>query len=186
MNNLQSVKTFLSTRRSTPPALLSAPFPSQEEIVAIAQMGLRVPDHKKLEPWRLVALQGETLAVLSKIVSSFVDEYQEDEAKAAKITELYENAGCVIAMVYSPKQGAPEWEQHLSMGAVGVSLVNAAIAHGYGANWLSGFLSDCPEVLDFIGLEGHEELSGLIHIGTATSAPPERPRPDITDKLTIL
>ena len=186
MNNLQSVKTFLSTRRSTPPALLSAPFPSKDEIVAIAEMGLRVPDHKKLEPWRLVALQGETLQALSKIVSEFAPEYQEDDAKAAKITELYENAGCVIAMIYSPKTGTPEWEQHLSMGAVGVSLVNGAIAHGFGANWLSGFLPDCPEVLDFIGVDGHEELSGLIHIGTATSTPPERPRPEIADKLSFL
>lgn len=186
MNNLQSVKTFLSTRRSTPPALLGAPFPKREEIIAIAEMGLRVPDHKKLEPWRLVVLDKSKLAELSKIVEIHAGSYLDEPTKSAKIVELYKNAGSVIVMVYSPKSGAPEWEQHLSMGAVGVSLVNGAIAHGYGANWLSGFLCDCSEVLEFLGVEGHEELSGLIHIGTASANPPERPRPNITDKIQFL
>jgi hypothetical protein len=30
-----------------------------------------------------------------------------------------------------------------------------------------------------LGLADHERIAGLIHIGTETSAPPERPRPDI-------
>ncbi len=186
MNNLQSVKTFLSTRRSTPPVLLGAPFPSREDILAIAEMGLRVPDHKKLEPWRLIALETQTLTELAKIVEEQAPSYQDDPAKVIKITELYKNAGCVIAMVYAPKSGAPEWEQHLSIGAVGVSLVNGAIAQGYGANWLSGFLCDCPEVLKFLGIGDHEKLSGMIHIGTSSSTPPERPRPNITDKIQFL
>jgi hypothetical protein len=30
-----------------------------------------------------------------------------------------------------------------------------------------------------LGLEGHERIAGLIHIGTETATPPERPRPDL-------
>jgi hypothetical protein len=30
-----------------------------------------------------------------------------------------------------------------------------------------------------LALEAHERIAGFIHIGTETSAPPERPRPDL-------
>ncbi|MEE4188652.1 MAG: nitroreductase, partial [Roseobacter sp.] len=30
-----------------------------------------------------------------------------------------------------------------------------------------------------LGLDAHERIAGLIHIATETSAPPERPRPDL-------
>lgn len=185
MNTLDTPKDFLSTRRSSPPAILQAPFPSREAIKSIAMMGLRVPDHKKLEPWRLIHLEGESLKFLSKLVNTHAPDYQPNPEKAAKIMMLYENAGSVLVMVFCPKEadGAPEWEQHLSMGAVGVSLVNAAIVHGFGASWMSGFLPECPEIRAYLNIEPSEQISGFIHIGTNTSAPPERPRPKLEEKL---
>ena len=188
MNDLQSPITFLKTRRSYPPAILGAPFPNQDEIIEIAEMGLRVPDHKKLEPWRLVAMTGTSLDKLATLVEMHAPSYQPDQAKAAKITKAYKDAGCVVALVYAPKYepSVPRWEQELSVGAAGISLVNAAIAKGFGANWLTGFLPECLEICAYIGLNEDENLRGLIHIGTPQSEPPERPRPDITQKLKFL
>ncbi len=188
MNNTESLTKFLETRRSYPPALLGAPYPKREEIESIAQMGLRVPDHKKVEPWRLIALEGEGLKFLATLVMSHAPDYVSDPEKAAKVINLYENAGSVLVMVFAPRDvdGAPEWEQHLSMGAVGVSLVNAAIAHGYGACWMSGFLTECPEIYEYLGIGESEKISGFIHMGTAKSEPPERPRPNLDEKLKFL
>lgn len=188
MNNLHSVLEFLATRRSYPPALLGAPYPTRAQMRAIAAMGLRVPDHKKIEPWRLIALEGDALQFLATLVMSHAPDYQPDPEKAAKIITLYEEAGAVMAMVFAPKpvEDAPEWEQHLSMGAVGVSLVNATIASGFGACWMSGFLTECPEILDYLGVGADEKLAGLVHMGTPRSAPPERPRPNLDDKLKFL
>ena len=59
-------------------------------------------------------------------------------------------------------------------------LLNAALACGWGANWLSGWPAYDRTLLDdALGLESHEWIAGFIHVGTATAPPPERPRPDI-------
>ena len=67
-----------------------------------------------------------------------------------------------------------------SAGAVCLGLVNAALAAGWGAGWLSGWLAhDRDFVEQGFGLNGQERVAGLIYIGTRTTMPPERPRPDI-------
>ena len=76
----------------------------------------------------------------------------------------------------------PEVEQRYSAGAVCLSLLNAALAAGWGANWLSGWPShDAAFVQSGLGLAAHESIAGFIHIGTETSAPPDRPRPDLSN-----
>ena len=71
-------------------------------------------------------------------------------------------------------------EQTLSAGAVCMQLLSASLAAGWGANWLSGWASHDPAWREKnLGLMPHEWIAGIIHIGTETSAPPERPRPDV-------
>lgn len=185
INDLSSPAAFLQSRRSTPPAILGAPYPDREAISKMAAMAMRVPDHKKLEPWRLIALEGEALLRLGAIVREQAPQYEPLPEKAAKITALYEGAKSVVVLVFAPKEaeGAPRWEQHLSMGALGVSLVNAAIVEGFGACWMSGFLTECPEVYEFLRLGDGEKINGFVHLGTSQSEPPERPRPDLSQKL---
>ena len=66
-----------------------------------------------------------------------------------------------------------------------LSLLNAALTAGWGANWLSGWASHDPEFCKAgLGLADHERVAGFIHIGTETNAPPERPRPDLSQKVT--
>lgn len=89
-------------------------------------------------------------------------------------------------VVASPKPSdkVPEIEQTLSAGAVCLQLVNAALAAGWGANWLSGWASHDRDWRERnLGLMPHEWIAGVIHIGTETNPPPERPRPD-TDAMT--
>ena len=77
-------------------------------------------------------------------------------------------------------QHTPEIEQVLSAGAVCMQLLTAALAAGWGANWLSGWAShDATWRESQLGLMPHESIAGIIHIGTETNTPPERPRPDI-------
>ena len=74
----------------------------------------------------------------------------------------------------------PEIEQTYSAGAVCLALLNAALAAGWGANWLTGWPAhDRMFLTQGLDLAAHETVAGFIHIGTETIAPPERPRPDI-------
>ena len=56
----------------------------------------------------------------------------------------------------------------------------AALASGWGANWLTGWVAHDPVFCtEGLGLVEHERVAGFIHIATETSVPPDRPRPDL-------
>ena len=77
----------------------------------------------------------------------------------------------------------PEWEQLLAAGGACLALLNAALAMGWGANWLTGWASECRPFLETeLGLAPTEIIAGFIHIGEETVAPQDRPRPDLAAK----
>ena len=60
---------FLSARRSVKPDRLVAPGPSAEELETILTIASRVPDHKKLAPWRFIVLEGDARARLGEVLA---------------------------------------------------------------------------------------------------------------------
>ena len=78
----------------------------------------------------------------------------------------------------------PAWEQFLSAGAACMNLVNAATAAGFAANWVTGWYSDDPVGRSILGLTADERMAGIVHIGSAEKGIPERPRPDLSQKIT--
>ena len=60
---------FLLTRRSRPGKTLVTPAPSRDQMLPILTAGLRVPDHGKLEPWRLIILEKSACERLSVAVA---------------------------------------------------------------------------------------------------------------------
>jgi len=87
-----------------------------------------------------------------------------------------------VAVISSPKPSdkVPEIEQCYSAGAVCLGLLNAALASGWGANWLTGWACyDAEFRARGLGLAEGEGVAGFIVIGTETVTPPERPRPDL-------
>ena len=66
-----------------------------------------------------------------------------------------------------------------------LALLNAALASGWGANWLTSWLALDREFLtSALGLEDHEFVAGFVHMGVAKHVPPERPRPNVEAKTT--
>jgi nitroreductase len=72
----------------------------------------------------------------------------------------------------------------LSAGAAAMSLVLAAHALGYGANWITEWYAYDRAVLDALGLKDNEKVAGFIHIGTPKQAPEDRPRPVLAEIAT--
>jgi nitroreductase len=173
---------FLQSRRSRPAKTLIAPAPSRDELMPLLQAAARTPDHGKLEPWRFIVVERDAMARLADLTTKTGERLQkspEDIAKARTQFELGQLAVVVVEIQKdSPK--IPPIEQSYSAGAVCLALLNAALAAGWGANWLSGWASHdpifCREAFD---LAENERIAGLIHIATEGSVPPERPRPDL-------
>jgi nitroreductase len=173
------VLEFLMTRRSRPAKLLARPGPDRAGLEPILRAAARVPDHGKLEPWRFVVL-GETASRgFADAIRARADAAGKDADKGAL---AFEQAPVTVAVVGCPRPSdkIPAIEQTLSAGAACLSLLNAALASGWGASWLTGWAAyDRPLLEGALGLAPDEWIAGFIHIGTETTAPPERPRPDI-------
>ncbi len=57
-----AMRDYLMTRRSVGQAFLKEPGPNAAELEQILTIGTRVPDHGKLNPWRLVLYTGDDRA----------------------------------------------------------------------------------------------------------------------------
>lgn len=176
------VMDFLLTRRSRPAPTLTGPAPDRAALMPILEAAARTPDHGKLEPWRFIVLEGAALTRLADLTLKRGTAKAEPEEKLAKAANHFRTAPQIVAVIASPQpsEKVPAIEQHLSAGAVCLALLNAAQASGWGANWLTGWMATDPEWLrEGLSLQEGEFVAGFIHIGTQTSTPPDRPRPDL-------
>jgi nitroreductase len=174
---------LLKTRRSVKAVELAGPGPSPAEIETLLTVASRVPDHGKLVPWRFIIFEGEArLAAGEAIVAVFRTRYPDakPEHLAAERKRLA-RAPLVIAVVSraAPHVKIPEWEQVLSAGAAAMSLVLAAHALGYAANWITEWYAYDRGVLNALGLDENERIAGFVHIGRHAQPAEDRPRPPL-------
>ncbi|MEM1076421.1 MAG: nitroreductase family protein [Pseudomonadota bacterium] len=173
---------FLQTRRSRPAKTLKAPGPSTEELRPLLEAAARTPDHGKLEPWRFIVIEKAGMAKLAKTAQARGHALGLDAEQITKGRNQFDQGVLAVAVIESPKASdkIPVVEQTYSAGAVCLALLNAALAAGWGANWLSGWPShDRGFMQEGLSLEEHERIAGFIHIATEGNVPPERPRPDL-------
>ncbi len=180
------VLDLLAKRRSVKPDLLDTPAPTPAELDIILTLAARVPDHKKLAPWRFIVFEGEARARAGEIFAKAC--LAEDrEPPSDKRLELERGrlmrAPLVVAVISRVvvKPGAPEWEQVLSAGASAFNMCVAANAMGYGSCWITEWVSYSPTVQAGLGLGAGERIAGFVYIGTANQAPEDRARPVLAD-----
>lgn len=172
---------FLLTRRSRPARTLGLPVPDRAALMPLLTAALRVPDHGKLEPWRLIVLERGALLRLAGLVAEAGARLGRGPEEIARQEAQFREAHLAVAVIAAPKptDKIPAIEQSYSAACVAYGLLSAALAAGWGANWLSGWAShDRGFAEAALGLSVSESIVGFIHIGTERAAPPERPRPD--------
>ena len=169
--------SFLATRRSASAVTLTSPGPSPGEVEQLIRLAARVPDHGKLAPWRFVVLEPAFKGVFAEKLETLALS-RGDSRAAAKLAKL-KIPPLGIAVVSGLKPGdIPDWEQELSAGAVCTTLLYAAQALGYGANWITDWYAYDAEARAILGLEAHERVAGFMFLGTPKELAQERERPD--------
>ena len=179
----------LQTRRSVKPDLLTEPAPQGAELETILTIAARVPDHKKLVPWRFVVFAGEARRSVGELFAKACEAEEKEQPSPVRLEmerNRFQRAPLVIAVVsrVNPRPGAPEWEQILSAGAAAMNLCHAANAMGYSTAWLTEWIAYSPAVRTGLGLAENERIVGFVHIGTAKEAPTDRERPALSDVVT--
>lgn len=175
---------YLKTRRTTPAVQMGEPGPDPATLRTMLEIAARVPDHGKLAPWRFTiygkTAREEAVAGLIRIADSAADE-KERRTRADK-ARGFADAPLIVGVFSAPMADHPKiplWEQQLSAGAVCLNLIHAAQAHGFAAQWLTGWYGYDEQAARWLGVRDGERVAGFVHIGTPTLPPTERDRPDL-------
>jgi nitroreductase len=175
----------LRDRRSVPASQLGAPGPDAQALRQLLEMAIRVPDHGKLVPFRMILLEGNARLAFGTRLSALLETRRPDlsDAKREKERRRYEHAPLVVAVVsrIDPNSSVPAIEQQLAAGSVAYNLLLGAQALGFGAQWLTGWAAYDEEVAALLGLVANEGIVGFVHIGTPAMDAPERERPVVED-----
>lgn len=183
----QAVLDYLSTRLSYPAKVMTGPAPSRDAVMAILATATRVPDHGKLEPWRLIVVEKPAMARLAALAEDIARAKGSDAERIDKGRGQFDRGHLAVVVVASPKpsEKIPPAEQVLSAGALCMNIVHAATAAGWGANWLTGWVShDRDFIARAFGCTDAETVAGIIHIATPAAPLPDRPRPDLSRIVT--
>ena len=177
------VLDFLLTRRSRPAKTLGDNAPDRAEIETLLRAASRTPDHGKLAPWRFVVLTDTARrAEIASQAEARMSSMELAPDKIEKNARAFGQGGVIVVVVSSPKPSdkIPLWEQEAAAAGVCLSLLNAALASGWGANWLTGPLARDAEFLsNAFGCANGETVAGFLHIGNETVTPADRDRPDV-------
>ena len=170
---------LLARRRSTSAPTLTSPAPSSDELQTLLRLGARVPDHGKLNPWRFIILEGPGKADYARSIEPFAADQPAPDKALAVLAKLKNPPLTVAVVSHIIDCAIPEWEQLLSAGAVCMTLLIAADAMGFAANWITDWYAYDERARALLGLEPAERIAGFIHLGTAPEPPLERVRPQI-------
>jgi nitroreductase len=177
----------LLERHSTPSRQLGLPAPDAASLQALLEAAIRVPDHGKLVPFRLLLIQGTARDALGQFMAGRSAQRNPGaEALIEKDRARFGHAPLIITVIAHPQANpkVPEWEQLLTAGCVCMNLLHAAHALGFGAQWLTAWMAEDRPLAEHLGLTHDERIVGFVHIGTPKMAVPDRDRPDLASLLT--
>ncbi|MGE5566890.1 MAG: nitroreductase [Parcubacteria group bacterium] len=179
------VLAFLARRRSAAALTLHAPGPTPLELDELLRLAARVPDHGKLGPWRFVILEGDGKAAYADRLER-IAAHRPDGAKCVTKLAKLKTPPMGVAVVSHVTHGEiPDWEQVLSAGAVCTTLLYAATAMGYGANWITDWYAYDEQARAALGLSPTERIAGFVFIGTPAEVPLERVRAELAARVTV-
>ena len=158
----------LRTRHSA--SKLGEPAPSGPAVQAILESAAVVPDHGRLQPWRLILIeQGARLAFGEVLADALArrNPLAGDQALARERDKaLRAPLIIVVATRCDPSSKVPVIEQIVSGGAAAHSIMLAAFAQGFGAMWRTGEAAYDDAVKSAFGIGPDDLVIGFIYIGT--------------------
>ena len=177
------VLSFLAERRSVLARNMSGPGPDRAMLETLLSIAMRVPDHGKLTPWRLVVVQDDDRIELGDIAARELAAANAEPEAVEAARAQFLRAPCVVAVLACPRTHPkiPRSEQLYSAGAVCMMLVTAARAAGFAAQWLTGSAAYNGDVLSRLGGGADDEIAGFIYLGSCAEKPTERARPNLAD-----
>jgi nitroreductase len=150
---------------------LAAPGPDPQQLERILAAAARAPDHGRLKPWRLIVLdEAHRHRFADAVVAARASRLPEPtpEQLSVERDKVWRSptvvvVGCAVQRDH-PK--VPEVEQLLAVGAAAQNLFLAAHDLGFGVMWKTGPAAYDAGVKATVGLQPHDHIVGIMHLGT--------------------
>lgn len=179
--------SLLLQRHSVPSRQLGEPAPDKETLHALLDAAIRVPDHGKLVPFRLIKLKGKSKLRFGEQLADIAlrNHPGMSDSKQDKERRRYTFAPLVLVLVacIDTHSKVPAIEQQLTAGCVAQNILLGASALGIGAQWLTGWAAYDADVASLLELKDNEQILAFIHLGTPQLDVPDRDRPALKDLL---
>jgi len=164
---------------------LGAPAPSAEAVDAMLEAAARAPDHGRLQPWRLILIEGDARRSFGEILAESLARRNPlaGEPVLAREREKALRAPLVIVVTTRCDRSGkiPIVEQIISAGCAAHGLMLAAFAQGFGAFWRTGEAAYDEAVKGALGVGSEDLIVGFIYVGTDTGDAPSRSRPVVQE-----
>ncbi len=100
---------LLLSRRSGSANSMTGPGPSPEELRIILTAGARVPDHKKLFPWRFIVFEGDGRKRMGELLAKITaqDDPKASEERLAMERHRFTRAPIVVGVVSRVRENIP-------------------------------------------------------------------------------
>ena len=174
---------LLRTRYSA--SKLDAPAPSEEAFVAMLEAAARAPDHGRLQPWRLILIQGDARRPFGEILAESLarrNPLAGEQALAREREKALRAPLIIVVVTRCDRSGKiPIVEQIVSAGCAAHGLMLAAFAQGLGAFWRTGEAAYDEAVKGALGVGSDDLIIGFIFVGTDTVGAPSWSRPVVQE-----
>src|SRR5437867_4709856 len=174
---------LLRTRYSA--SKLGAPAPSAEAVEPMLEAAARAPDHGRLQPWRLILIEGDARRSFGEILAESLARRNPlaGEPVLAREREKALRAPLIIVVTTRCDRSGkiPIVEQIVSAGCAAHGLMLAAFAQGLGAMWRTGEAAYDEMVKGALGIGSDELIIGFIYVGTDAGGVSSRPRPVVQE-----
>ena len=180
---MKNIIKFLQIRRSITAKNMIDNNINEDDLEAILDCGIRVPDHGALNPWKLIVIKNNARFRIGNDI--LAKEFKINNPTATEEEIDYERkrfcrANVIIAVLFKPVSHPkiPLWEMELSSGAVCTTLLIAAQSLGYAAQWLTEWYAYSKTlIIELGGNPDTDKVAGFIYIGNKEKDPIERRRP---------
>lgn len=172
----QEILNFIKSRRSM--GNLTLPAPTKSQVEQAIEVAMSAPDHKQLQPYRFVVLQGQALTAFGEALKiASIAQGETDEKTLAKALSMPHRSPMIITCVtrYRAHDKVPKWEQLASASAGVQNLLLALHAQGFATVWRTGNLLDEPAIKAHFGVTDDNQIVGFVYVGTAGTELPKRP-----------